>query len=85
MTSSNLPVEVDDFHRHLLLIPGPTWTIEAAAATTDLPAEVRSPKRPGRWSCSPMSPNSRAGPGTSAGCCPKRWSCTHGWPHPRAP
>lgn len=39
MTSSNLPVEVDDFHRHLLLIPGPTWTIEAAAATTDLHAE----------------------------------------------
>lgn len=39
MTSSNLPVEADDFHRHLLLIPGPTWTIEAAAATTGLPAD----------------------------------------------
>lgn len=38
MSSSNLSTEALAFHRVVLLIPGPTWTTEAAAATTNLPS-----------------------------------------------
>ncbi|GAA1456964.1 tetratricopeptide repeat protein [Nocardiopsis exhalans] len=38
MTSSDLSREAQTFHRAVRLIPGPTWTAEAAAATADLPS-----------------------------------------------
>lgn len=37
MSSSHLSARARTFHRCLLLIPGPTWTAQTAAATADLP------------------------------------------------
>ncbi|MGW5877783.1 tetratricopeptide repeat protein [Nocardiopsis terrae] len=39
MTSPDLSPEAHTLHRAVLLIPGPTWTAEAAAATANLPTQ----------------------------------------------